>query len=327
MTLFAHAIARNTTMKPVILLNLLALLACSSFPANAAEHRLDPQTPDGLRDLFGRTGEPLPVVSAHRGGAMKGFPENCLATFSNTLQHTFALLEVDPRYTKDGDIVLFHDATLERTSTGRGRVADHTLAELRRLQLKDPEGNVTPQRMPTLDEALEWARGRTILVLDQKDVPVTVRVKKISDHQAEGFAMVIVNSFKDAHAAYAANTNVMMEVMIPNRAKVAEFDRLGIPWRNVVAFVGHTPPEDRELYAMIHRKGANCMIGTSRHLDLRFIREKMGSLQPLEPDYRAFLARGADLIETDIPVQLGPLLFHSTRPPPARRQYFKKSGL
>ena len=310
-------------MKSTTVLNLLALLIWLSFPATAAEHRLDPQTPEGLRHLFQRTGDPLPVVSAHRGGPMKGFPENCLATFSNTLQHTFALLEIDPRYTKDGEIVLFHDATLERTSTGRDRVANQTLAELRRLQLKDPEGNLTPHRMPTLDEALEWERGRTILVLDQKDVPVTVRVKKISDHHAEGFAMVIVNSFKDARAAYAANTNVMMEVMIPNRAKFGEFEGLGIPWRNVVAFVGHTPPEDRELYGMIHRKGVNCMIGTSRHLDLRFIKEKMGSLQPLEPEYRAFLERGADLIETDIPVQLGPLLFHSTRPPPAKRQYFR----
>ena len=255
---------------------------------------------------------------------MKGFPENSLATFSNTLQHTFSLMEIDPRYTKDGQIVLFHDATLERTSTGRGRVADQTLAELRRLQLKDTEGNATPHRMPTLGEAFEWARGRTILVLDQKDVPVSVRVKKISEHRAEGFAIMIVYSFKDAQAAYALNTNVMMEVMIPNRAKVAEFETLGIPWRNVVAFVGHTPPEDRGLYEMIHGKGANCMIGTSRHLDLRFIKEKMGSLQPLELEYRAFLELGADLIETDIPVQLGPLLFHTTPVPPGKRQYFSR---
>jgi glycerophosphoryl diester phosphodiesterase len=320
-----EAVPRSCSLAFRFCLNLLALLAWLSFPAYGAEHRLDPRTPEGLRDLFQRTGEALPVLSAHRGGPMKGFPENCLATFSNTLQHTFSLMEIDPRYTKDGQIVIFHDPTLERASTGRGRVADHTLAELRRLQLKDTEGNVTPHWMATLDEALEWARGRTILVLDQKDVPVTVRVNRISEHKAEGFAMVIVNSFKDAQAAYALNTNVLMEVMIPNRAKVAEFEKLGIPWRNVVAFVGHAPPEDRGLYATIHAKGANCMIGTSRHLDLRFIKEKMTSLQPLEPEYRAFLGRGADLIETDIPVQLGPLLFGSTPVPPTKRKYFSRN--
>jgi hypothetical protein len=47
-------------------------------------------------------------------------------------------------------------------------------------------------------------------VLDQKDVPVTVRVKTISEHKAEGFAVVIVNDFNDAQAAYALNTNVMI---------------------------------------------------------------------------------------------------------------------
>ena len=222
-------------------------LASPAFAATL--HRLIPQTPEGLQELFRHTGEPLPFVSAHRGGPGKGFPENCLATFENTIGHTFAILEMDPRYAKDGSIVVHHDATLERTSTGKGRVADLTLAELKQLKLKDTEGNVTEFQIPTLDEALEWARGRTILVLDQKDVPVAVRVKKIEEHKAEGYALVIVNSFKDAQACHALNTNIFMEVMIPNRAKVAEFDKLGIPWRNVVAFVGHVPPEDAGLYA------------------------------------------------------------------------------
>ena len=59
-------------------------------------------------------------------------------------------------------------------------------------------------------------------------------------------------------------------------------------------------------------------------LDLRFIKEKMGSLGPLEPEYRAFLERGADIIETDIPVHLGPLLFRTTPVPLDKRQYFKR---
>lgn len=86
-------------------------------------YEIDPQTPRGLQEVFQPTGEPLPFVSAHRGGAQKGFPENCIATFENTLRHTFAIMEIDPRYTKDGAIVVHHDATLERTTTGKGRVA------------------------------------------------------------------------------------------------------------------------------------------------------------------------------------------------------------
>ncbi len=102
-----------------------------------------------------------------------------------------------------------------------------------------------------------------------------------------------------------------MEVMIPTVAKAEAFDRLGIPWRNVIAFVGHTPPEDVALYDFIHRKGTCCMAGTSRNLDLKIIKGEVAGIQELEQGYRSFLSLGADIFETDIPVLLGPML-HST---------------
>ena len=102
----------------MMLRNLLPLLflfgptaALSQEPPNQL-HRIDTQRAAGLHELFRRTTEPLPFVSAHRGGPQPGFPENCLATFENTLKHTFAILEIDPRYARDGAIVVHHDATL-----------------------------------------------------------------------------------------------------------------------------------------------------------------------------------------------------------------------
>jgi glycerophosphoryl diester phosphodiesterase len=315
----------------------LLLVATSTFGDEKARsaasapplHHIDAKTPAGLMKLLAYTGEALPLVSGHRGGAAVGFPENCLATFEHTLEQTFALLEIDPRYAKDGAIVVHHDPTLERTTTGKGRVSDFTLAELKQLRLKDIAGNVTEYQMPTLDEALEWARGKAVLVLDQKDVPVAARIKKIEEHHAEACAMLIVNTFKDAQACYALNPKIMMEVMIPNREKVAEFDALGIPWSNVVAFVGHIPPEDKGLYEAIHAKGACCMIGTSRNLDRQVNSGQVNSgqvadIKQLEPQYRAFLGRGADLIETDIPAQLGPLLYGTSSAPPAKAEYLHK---
>lgn len=284
-------------------------------------HRIDARTPQGLMELFRPSPEPLPFVSAHRGGAQRGFPENCLATFEHTLRHTFALMEVDPRYAKDGTIVLHHDATLERTTTGKGRVVDFTLSELKELRLKDSEGNLTGYRIPTLDEALDWARGRTVLVLDQKDVPATERVKLITARRAEAYAVVIVYHFADARACHALNPNVMLEVMIPNRVQAERFEALEVPWSNVVAFVGHTPPEDPALYTFLHGKGAACMIGTSRNLDRRIITGQVATIEQLEAEYQAFLRRGADLIETDIPTQLGPLLQRTAQIPPSKKPY------
>jgi len=62
------------------------------------------------------------------------------------------------------------------------------------------------------------------------------------------------------------------------------------------------------LYEFIHRQGASCMIGTSRNLDLRVTTRQVPDIKALEPDNRDFLRRGADLMETDIPTLLGPLL-------------------
>jgi glycerophosphoryl diester phosphodiesterase len=314
------------------ILLLLGLLVASNhaLPQNTPSaavpssrlHKIDPQSPQGLRDLFKYTGEPLPLVSAHRGGATKGFPENCIATFENTLGHTFAIMEIDPRYAKDGSIVLLHDARLERTTTGKGLVAELTLRELKHLRLKDNAGIVTEFQIPTLDEALEWARGKTILVLDQKDVPVAVRVKKIEEHKAEAYAMLIVFSFKDAQACYAMNKNIMMEVMIPDRKQFTAFDKTGVPWSNIVAFVGHTPPQDATLYELIHGRGTKCMVGSSRNLDLQLLGKPAADMKLLGPSYHALLQRGADLIETDLPRQVGFMLYGTTSVPVSMQKYF-----
>jgi len=234
-------------------------------------------------------------------------------------------MEVDPRCTKDGVIVLHHDPTLERTTNGTGRVADHTWAELKTLRLKDPDGNLTSYAMPTLDEALQWARGKTILVLDQKDVPVEARVRKITEHQAEAYAMLIVYSFDGARRCHALNQRIMMEVMIPNRERFAAFDKTGVPWSHIVAFVGHMPPEDAGLGALIHAKGASCMAGTSRNLDRRLLDGQVATIDTLGDAYRALMEQGIDLIETDIPREVGQLLYGRQAAPSSRATFFPGS--
>jgi glycerophosphoryl diester phosphodiesterase len=287
-------------------------------------HRLDPKTPAGLKKLFQYTTEPLPIVSAHRGGAQKHFPENCIATFENTLRHTYAILEIDPRYTEDRAIVVHHDATLDRTTTGRGPLLQHSLAELKQLRLKDNEDHVTDYQIPTLDEVLEWARGKTVLVLDQKDVPVAARVKKIEEHHAESYAMLIVYNYADAKECYALNKQIMMEVMVPNQKQFAEFSKTGVPWSNVVAFVGHTLPEDKKLFEMIHEQGTSCMAGSSRNLDRELTSGRVSKIEELESGYRGMLQRGVDLIEADLASQVGQLLYKNCPIPASKAEMFRR---
>ncbi len=287
------------------------------FPYADSLHVIRIDSPDKLKDFFRYTTDRVPLVSAHRGGARPGFPENCIATFENTLRHTPAILEVDPRYTRDSVIVLMHDATLDRTTNGTGKVADHTWEELQKLRLKDTEGNLTPYRIPSLEEALQWARGKTVLVLDQKDVPMEARARLVTRMNAESHAMLIVYSYQDAKRCFELNSKLMMEVMIPHAAKAAEFDSTGVPWENIIAFVGHERPENRGIYQLIHQKGAMCVVGSSRIYDRKY----------LEGDrriYQNLIGEGVDIIEADLAIETGAELRGLHPAGSSKQAYFHK---
>lgn len=91
---------------------------------------------------------PLPLTFAHRGGAA-AWPENTLEAFRSALSLGCSHLETDLRVTRDGEIVLMHDARVDRTTNGTGEVSTYTLAELQRLDAGyrfSPDGVSFPWR-------------------------------------------------------------------------------------------------------------------------------------------------------------------------------------
>jgi glycerophosphoryl diester phosphodiesterase len=316
--------------KLALLLSASILIAGIIFPGSVTEAQssgklnlLSVGNARQTQKLLHYTGDRLPLVSAHRGGSLPGWPENCLATFENTLSHTYAIMECDPRYTKDSLIVLHHDPGLGRTTNGQGNVSDYTLSELKKLRLKDRNGDVTDYQIPTLDEALEWAKGKTILVLDQKDVPVAERVKKTVEHNAEANVIMIVYSFAEAKTCYGMNKNIMMEVMVPGIEEAIEFEKTGVPWRNVIAFVGHEVPQKKEVYDFLHQRGVMCMAGSSRNADRKYLTNNVKDFNELKGDYDVFLTAGIDIIETDVPRELGKLLYKDKAVPSKKSKFFR----
>ena len=103
-----------------------------------------------------------PLIIAHRGDSAH-FPENTLAAFRSALNLQADLVEFDVQCTKDGQVVVIHDASVDRTTNGRGRVRDMTVAEVQALSAGYPLrfGNAfAAERIPTLGEALETLKGR-----------------------------------------------------------------------------------------------------------------------------------------------------------------------
>ncbi len=107
------------------------------------------------------------MVVAHRGD-WRGAPENSLQAFQNSIDMGVDMIEVDIHKTKDGQLVCMHDVTLNRTSTGKGKIEDHTLAELKKLRLKQQHGaTATRHAIPTLEEVLNLCRGKILINIDK----------------------------------------------------------------------------------------------------------------------------------------------------------------
>lgn len=107
------------------------------------------------------------LVVAHRGNWRSSAPENSLAAIDSAIQMKIDIVELDVWKTKDGKLVLMHDNTVDRTTNGKGRIADLTLEQIKQLRLKDHNGNITEHKVPTLEEGLLLAKGKIMVNLDK----------------------------------------------------------------------------------------------------------------------------------------------------------------
>lgn len=100
---------------------------------------------------------------AHRGFCSK-YPENTLLSFEKALAEGVDGIENDVQLTKDGEIIILHDESVDRTTDGTGWVKDYTLAELKKLNANEKFGGAYPvQRIPTLREYLELVKNEPII--------------------------------------------------------------------------------------------------------------------------------------------------------------------
>lgn len=122
-----------------------------------------------------------PLVIAHRGDSAHR-PENTLASFASALELGAELVELDVQITQDGQVVVLHDATVDRTTDGKGDVRFMRLAELRKLTAGYPQrfgDRYAGERIPTLAEALALLRGRARAMIE-------IKADSVGDDAASG---------------------------------------------------------------------------------------------------------------------------------------------
>jgi glycerophosphoryl diester phosphodiesterase len=131
-----------------------------------------------------------PFILAHRG-CRASAPENTMAAFELALEQGAEAIETDLRITRDRVIVCIHDATVDRTTDGTGRVDQMTWDELRRLRARGNNDAAFPSAcVPSLAQVLGALAGRTYLALELKAPVFThpadaeLLLKTLEDHQA-----------------------------------------------------------------------------------------------------------------------------------------------
>ncbi|MBS7605305.1 MAG: glycerophosphodiester phosphodiesterase family protein [Candidatus Bathyarchaeia archaeon] len=133
----------------------------------------------------------LELRIGHRG-AKAYEPENTILSFKRALELGVNAVELDVRRTKDGEIVVIHDAEVDRTTNGKGLVSDLTLKEIKELSTEKGE------KIPTLDEALAFLDRKVKVLIEIKEVGIEEKVLEIVKSRGLEDNVIIISFHEDS---------------------------------------------------------------------------------------------------------------------------------
>ncbi|QXU42591.1 glycerophosphodiester phosphodiesterase family protein [Pedobacter sp. D749] len=266
----------------------------SCKPEEKKHHYIKFNTPAELYQFLKWSPENrFPLISAHRGGPMPGFPENCIETFDNATTYNPVIIEFDIAYSKDSVMVIMHDDQLDRTSTGKGLIGNYTYEELKAFNLKDEEGKETKFKIPTLDSVLSWSKGKVLLTIDlKKGVSYAKVIEKVRQYKVESNSIIITYTADQAKEVHQLAPDLMISASVQKKAELKRLNNIGIPNSRIVAFVGVSAP-DKELYEYLHNKGITTILGTMGNID------KSAIASPVKNVYYHLVNNGADILSGD----------------------------
>jgi len=237
-----------------------------------------------------------PIISVHRGGkSIKNYPENCLETLQFVNDSISAIYEIDVAKTKDNKLVLLHDNSLERTTTGTGKLTDYTYEELQAFNLEDDFGNETAFKIPLFTNVLKWAKtNNVILTVDiKRSVAVEVVIDAIRAQKAEDVCIIITYDLQQAKKAYKWAPELLLSVSARNVKELNWLLESNIPTENMLAFTG-TRLSPNDFYKKVQKQGIKTILGTLGNLD------KQAQAKGEVP-YKVWRDKGIDVFATDRP--------------------------
>ncbi|UTA66156.1 glycerophosphodiester phosphodiesterase family protein [Emticicia sp. 21SJ11W-3] len=276
-------------MRYLYLSIILFVFSCRSVP----QKTFIPVPKQGLVEYLKYKPGFKPMVSSHRGGGdIPGYPENCLESFAYLAGKIPNIIECDIEITKDSVLMMMHDNSLDRTTTGKGKIINQNWADMKDLNLKDNAGKLTSFKIPTLEQVLKWGKNKVIFTLDVKrNTPYEKVVAMVKQLQAENYCVIITYDVNQARKVYNLDPNLMISVTIRDLKEYERHHEAGIPDKNMVAFIGTREP-NKEFNDFLHQKGIVTILGTLGNLD------KMAGAKG-DNLYKEFVNKGADILSTD----------------------------
>ena len=244
---------RTLLAYPVLLALLAAAAGCATRP---------PQ----LRDLGARLDclreRRLGLVAAHRGQPDPSAPENAMSSFRASRAAGVPFLEIDVATTADGAMILMHDDTLDRTTTGKGPVIGRTLAEIRALKLKRPDATVVDEAAPLFVDVLHW--GRQTGAHFEVDVKKTTKwsdvIEAIRAADMRQQVVLVTYNLADARTVHGLDPQLVISVTLA-KGEDLETLRRTLPLERVMEWIGEHQPDPRAL-AALREAGIEPILGT-----------------------------------------------------------------
>ncbi len=235
------------------------------------------------------------VIIAHRGEHLH-HPENTLPAFQGAIDAGADYFELDVRTTSDGKLVILHDSTLDRTTNGTGEVAKQTFEVVRSLDAGSKFSTAfASAKVPTLDEALDLARGKINVYVDTKAADPQKLVDTIVQHDMQEHVVFFGNPFLLYEVLKIRPTlHVMPEAV---SADVCKFLLRSMPLQ-VVAF----DADDFTDVAIDVAKRAHAQIFVDRLNDL-----------DTSESWQKAIDAGANGIQTNRPAELAAFLHRERR--------------
>lgn len=252
-----------------------------------------------IREAFfnSKTGEVL--IAAHRGDHMEA-PENSIPSFLDAAKYGTAIVELDIRNSSDDSLMVIHDGTVDRTTTGKGKVDSQTFQNLRNYTLiNEFTGDTTDLKIPTLFESLAELKGKVMVDLDIK----CDRIKEIYQ-VVEKLDMFDQSIFfcDEADMDYVLSKNPKALVM-PRANSMESLEKLMNKYNPSIIHIDNKNFDVPSAVTLIKRINPSCRIWANS-LGERDIKAIFGDDSGIEE-----LANlGINVIQTDLPRYAGSLL-------------------